>query len=176
MKCLKPALLAAIGAAAVFAMLASTTPASAGTVARSAPASTGAVVDWQNQFNQLCLDGREGTGNVTLQGCTLDGSHENWVNIDPSTSGSEMQNIFNGLCLDGREGTGNVTLQRCGTDGTHEVWTARTVGSPSVAELKDVFNGLCLDGREGTGNVTLQPCGFPGPVPDGTHEYWTPLD
>jgi hypothetical protein len=132
MKCLKPALLAAIGAVAVFAMLAPATLASAGTVARSAPASTGAVVDWQNQFNQLCLDGREGTG--------------------------------------------NVTLQLCGTDGTHEVWTARTVGSPSVAELKDVFNGLCLDGREGTGNVTLQPCGFPGPVPDGTHEYWTPLD
>src|ERR1019366_98150 len=62
--------------------------------------------------------------------------------------------------------------RRRGCDGTHEIWTIRTVGSPRVAEIRNVYNNECLDGRLGTGNVTLQPCGFPGPVPDGAHEYW----
>ena len=177
MKRLKTALLAAVGAAAMFAMLAPTTLASAGTVARSAPASTPAasqIYVLQNVYNQGCLDGRLGAGNVTLQGCgfVVDGKHEVWVNIDPTGSGSRIQNTYNNECLDGRLGTGNVTLQPCGADGTHEVWTIRTVGSPRVAEIRNVYNNECLDGRLGHGNVTLRPCGFPGPVPDGAHEYW----
>ena len=132
MKRLKTALLAAVGAAAMFAMLAPTTLASAGTVARSAPASTPAasqIYVLQNVYNQGCLDGRLGAGNVTLQGCgfVVDGKHEVWVNIDPTGSGSRIQNTYNNECLDGRLGTGNVTLQPCGfpgpvPDGAHEYW------------------------------------------------------
>lgn len=173
MRHLKTALLATFGAAAMSAMLVPATQASAGTVARSAPVFNQPYT-LQNVFNQGCLDGREGPGNVTLIGCgfVVDGKHEVWVIIDPTSKGSEIQNTYNGECLDGRLGPGNVTLQRCGTDGTHEVWTVRTVGSPFVAEIRNIYNGECLDGRLGHGNVTLQPCGFPGPVPDGSHEYW----
>jgi hypothetical protein len=31
-----------------------------------------------DSFNQECLDGREGTGNVTVQAYEADGTHEDW--------------------------------------------------------------------------------------------------
>ena len=177
MKRSKAALLPIFGAAAMIAVLAPAPMASAGTVAHSAMASAPASsegVAIQDVFNQGCLDGRLGTGNVTLMGCgfVVDGNHEVWVTIDPTSKGSRIQNKFNHDCLDGRVGTGNVTLQPCGADGTHEVWTVRTVGSNEIAELRNIATNECLDGRLGHGNVTLRACGFPGPIPDGTREEW----
>ena len=184
MKRSKTALLATFGAAAMFAALGPAPLASAGTVAHPAKASVAhsakaafaanQSIVIQNVFNQGCMDGREGTGNVTLLGCgfVVDGNHEVWQAIDGSSNGSRLQNLFNHECLDGRLGTGNVTLQTCGVDGTHEFWTLRTVGDAQMTEIKNTFNKECLDGRLGHGNVTLQPCGFPGPIPDGTHEVW----
>jgi hypothetical protein len=90
----------------------------------SASASTVANLQYalQNVFNQYCLDGRLGQGNVTLQPCGADGTHEYWTARNVGVAQYEIRNVFNGECLDGRFGTGNVTLQPCGADGTHEYW------------------------------------------------------
>jgi Ricin-type beta-trefoil lectin domain len=124
---------------------------------------------WQNDFNDLCLDGRLGTGNVTLQTCFTDGTHQAWNAYQENgarVGDYYLQDVFNGWCLDGRLGTGNVTLQTCGSDGTHQIWLEAN-NDPSSSSLTDQFNGWQLDGREGTGNVTVQK-----PESDGAHELW----
>jgi hypothetical protein len=81
----------------------------------------------QQQNSNYCLDGREGKGNVTVQYCGADGTHEHWVALRPEGSNQpvlEFEDLFNGECLDGREGTGNVTVQPCtfNYDDRHELW------------------------------------------------------
>jgi hypothetical protein len=47
-----------------------------------------------NEFNKECLDGREGTGNVTEQPCGADSTHEDWAEpttiISPASDASPM--------------------------------------------------------------------------------------
>jgi hypothetical protein len=81
----------------------------------------------QLQYSDYCLDGREGKGNVTLQVCGVDGTHEHWIELKPEGSNQpifEFENQYNGECLDGREGDGNVTVQSCSFnyDDRHELW------------------------------------------------------
>jgi hypothetical protein len=161
----------AIACAATLAGLSLVAPVSAS----AAPAPTSAVpaanpdlTYMYDNYNGLCLDGREGPGGVTLQTCGTDGTHEEWVKV--VTPGYwELQNEYNGLCLDGREGTGGVTVQRCGTDGTHEDWFHVNVGGSFITStFEDLYNAECLDGREAPIGVTVQTCGT-----DGTHEWWT---
>jgi hypothetical protein len=161
----------AIACAATLAGLSLVAP----VLASAAPAPTSAVpaanpdlTYMYDNYNGLCLDGREGPGGVTLQTCGTDGTHEEWVKV--VTPGYwELQNEFNGLCLDGREGTGGVTVQRCGTDGTHEDWFHVNVGGSFITStFEDLYNAECLDGREAPIGVTVQTCGT-----DGTHEWWT---
>jgi hypothetical protein len=157
-------------AAALAGLVLPLTPVSASATpvsASAAPAANLSTYLYDN-FNGLCLDGREGTGGVTLQTCGSDGTHEVWLKV--VTPGYwELQNEFNGLCLDGREGTGAVTLQKCGTDGTHEDWFHVNVGGSFITStFEDLFNAECLDGREAPIGVTVAVCGS-----DGTHQWWT---
>jgi hypothetical protein len=159
----------AIACAATLGLVSLLTPvsASAAQVPASAAPAAHLTTFMFNYFNQLCLDGREGPGGVTLQTCGTDGTHEVWLKV--ITPGYwELQNVFNGLCLDGRLGTGGVTLQRCGTDGTHEDWFHVNVGgSMAISTFEDLFNALCLDGREAPIGVTVYTCGS-----DSDHEWW----
>jgi Ricin-type beta-trefoil lectin domain len=153
----------AIACAATLGLVSLLTPVSAS----AAPAANPNLTYMFNYFNQMCLDGREGPGGVTLQPCDADGTHEEWLKI-PTPGYWELQNVFNGLCLDGREGTGGVTLQRCGTDGTHEDWFHVNVGgSEAISTFEDLFNAECLDGREAPIGVTVYTCGS-----DSDHEWW----
>jgi Ricin-type beta-trefoil lectin domain len=166
-----------LACAAILVSVVSMSASTSASAAQATPASAAGIpggftyqaqVQLINLFNSECLDGREGTGNVTVQTCYTDGTHEVW-NLYADGDEYMLVDVFNGLCLDGREGTGNVTVQPCGTDGTHEYWIAYQYTYYS-ATFENVFNGLYLDGREGTGNVTVQP----GPNNDGLHEYWNP--
>lgn len=135
-------------------------------ITRQAVPDTELIGELYNHFNEWCLDGRLGTGNVTMKPCGTDSTHQQW-DFFISNSGDTLRNVFNGLCLDGRLGTGNVTLQPCGSDGTHELWGTIPYGVGG-SFLQNFFNIWCLDGRLGTGNVTVEPCGT-----DSTHQDWT---
>ena len=122
----------AIACAATLAGLSLVAPVSAS----AAPAPTSAVpaanpdlTYMYDNYNGLCLDGREGTGGVTVQRCGTDGTHEDWfhVNVGGSFITSTFEDLYNAECLDGREAPIGVTVQTCGTDGTHEWWTDDSV-------------------------------------------------
>lgn len=79
------------------------------------------VIKWSANPN-YCLDGRLGKGNVMLQPCGSDGTHEDWIFRSDGPDLIRIEDLFNTECLDAREGTGNLTLQTCGNDSTHEVF------------------------------------------------------
>ena len=113
-----------------------------------------------------CLDGREGTGGVTMQSCGSDGTHQIWARI--SYPGYDIyENQFNVECLDGRLGTGAVTVQQCGTDGAHQNWLRILYSGGNmifIYRIENLFNFECLDNRP---HVSLQTCGS-----DGAYELW----
>jgi len=114
-------------AAALAGLVLPLTPVSASATpvsASAAPAANLSTYLYDN-FNGLCLDGREGTGAVTLQKCGTDGTHEDWfhVNVGGSFITSTFEDLFNAECLDGREAPIGVTVAVCGSDGTHQWWT-----------------------------------------------------
>ena len=123
-----------------------------------------------NEEGTWCLDGRLGVGNVKMEPCGSDGTHQIWTRV--IYPGYDYYiNEFNDECLDGRLGNGNTTLTGCGTDGQHQMWLRVTFTSGNILaiySIHNLFNGFCLDNRP---LVTVQECDPDGTYDDG-YELW----
>lgn len=121
-----------LACAAVLVSVVSVSTSTSASAAQATPASAAGIpggftyqaqVQLINAFNSECLDGREGTGNVTVQTCYTDGTHEYWIPYQYTYYSATFENVFNQEYLDSREGTGNVTVQPGpNNDGLHEYW------------------------------------------------------
>jgi Ricin-type beta-trefoil lectin domain len=81
--------------------------------------------------NGGCLDGREGTGNLTVAACGVDGTHQHWLEISELDDNNYYvwgwENQFNAQCMSGWlgyvvYGFDVAMLQPCGSGNENQWW------------------------------------------------------
>jgi hypothetical protein len=153
--------------ASAVAMMAAPVAVSTSASAAVRPAYTNeGTTTFQDVFNNLCLDGREGTGNVTVQVCGSDGTHQDWTWLVDASGRLFLEDDFNGLCL--TNNGPDIFLESCGTYGELQEWTTPSYYvTLNANDWENMESKECLDGREGFGGVTIQVCNT-----DSTHQDW----